>query len=94
VTVAALIGVHQIFVGKGRLGILVQKALIGVRGGGVYVEVVLLDVLAMVALAVGEPKEPLLEYGVPAVPNREGQAEQLLIVAQAGDPVLAPAVGA
>ena len=60
----------------------------------VEVEVVLLDVLAVVALAVGQAEEPLLEDRVLAVPQGQGEAEPLLVVGDAGDAVLAPAIGA
>src|SRR5262249_2545436 len=43
-------------------------------------------------LPVGQPEQPLLEHRVPAVPQRDGQAQVLLLVADAGQPVLAPAV--
>src|SRR5262245_32538277 len=58
----------------------------------VEVEVVLLDVLAMVAFAVGEAEEPLLEDLVLPVPQREGEAQVLLVIGNAGDAVLAPAI--
>ena len=76
------------------LRILVQALQVGVRGRGVQVEPVLLGVLAVVALAVGEPEHPLLEDRVRAVPQRERQAQPLALVADPGDPVLAPPVGA
>ena len=50
--------------------------------------------LAVVALAVGQAEQPLLEDGVGAVPDREGEAELAVVVADAGDAVLAPAVRA
>jgi hypothetical protein len=57
--------------------------------GAVQVEVVLLDVLAVVALAVGQPEHPLLQQRVPAVPQRQRETQPLLVVADAGDAVLA-----
>jgi len=60
---------------------------------GVEVVVDLLDVLAVVALGVGQAEEPLLEDRVLAVPEGQGQAELALLVADAGDAVLAPTVG-
>ena len=60
----------------------------------VEVEVVLLDVLAVVAFAVGQAEQPLLEDRVLAVPQRDGEAELLLVVGDAGEAVFAPAVGA
>ena len=63
-------------------------------GVAVEIEVVLLDVLAVIALAVGQAEQPLLEDRVAAVPQREREAQPLLVVADAGEAVLAPAVGA
>src|SRR5262249_30627295 len=67
---------------------------VGVGRGAVEVEVVLLDVLPVVALAVGQAEQALFEDGVLAVPEGQGEAEALLIVGDAGQAVLAPAVGA
>src|SRR5512147_2391509 len=60
----------------------------------VEVEVVLLHVLAVVALVAGEAEEALLEDRVAAVPHRQREADELVAVADAGDAVLAPAIGA
>ena len=59
----------------------------------IEIEVVLLDVLAVVALTVGQAEEALLEDRVLAVPQGQRQAQALLVVADAGQAVLAPAVG-
>jgi hypothetical protein len=64
------------------------------RRGGVQIPPVVLDVLAVVALVTGEPERPLLQDRVAAVPERERQAQELVLVADAAEPVLAPAVGA
>jgi len=58
----------------------------------VQVEPVLLDVLAVVALAVGEPEHPLLQDRIGAVPQRECEAQPLALVAHPRDSVLAPPV--
>src|SRR5262249_21148447 len=42
----------------------------------------------------GQAEHPLLEDRVPAVPQRQREAEALLVVGDAGQPVLAPAVRA
>jgi len=60
----------------------------------VQVEIILLDVLAVVALTVGQAEEPFLQDGILAVPQRQGEAETLVVVGDAGQAVLAPAVGA
>ena len=87
--------------GNGGLRVLVQPALVGVGRQVVDVEVVLLDVLAVVALGVGQAEEPLLEDRVVLVPQREREAQPLLVVADArrgrprpsGRPATAPGRG-
>src|SRR5687767_10479295 len=61
---------------------------------GVEVVVQLLHVLAVVAFGAGEPKQPLLEDRVATVPQRNGQAQPLAVVAEPADAVLTPAVRA
>ena len=67
---AAAGAVHpdQIVVGEGILRVFVQQLQVGAGRGGVEVEVVLLHVLAVVALGVGQPEQPLLEDRVTPVP--------------------------
>jgi len=55
---------------------------------------VLLDVLAVVALRVGQAEEPLLEPVVVAVPEGERDVEEAVAVGEPGDAVIAPPVGA
>ena len=76
------------------LRVLVERPHVGVSRRGVEVEVVLLDVLAVVALGPGEAEEPLLQDGVSPVPEREGEAHTLVIVGDPEKAVLAPAVRA
>ena len=66
---------HEAGVWKFRLRILVQRLQVRVGGRAVEVEVLLLHVFAMVALLAGEAEEALLEDGVAAVPERQGEAE-------------------
>jgi hypothetical protein len=85
---------NEVGVREGGLGVLVQVLHVRVGGRAVEVEVILLDVLPMVALTVGQAEEALLEDRVLAVPQSQGEAEALLVVGDAGEAVLAPAVGA
>ena len=85
---------HEIVVGVGGLRVLVEVPHVGVRGRVVDVEVVLLHVLAVVPLGVGEAEHPLLQDRVLAVPQGERQTQVLAVVADPGDAVLTPAVGA
>lgn len=58
----------------------------------VEVEVVFLDVLAVVALVAGDAEEPLLEHGVALVPEGDRHAQVLEPVAEAPQPVLVPSI--
>src|SRR6185369_14339081 len=71
---------------------LVEILHVRVSRRAVEVEVVLLDVLAVVAFAVREPEEPLLQDRVLAVPQRQSEAEPLLVVGKTRQTVLAPAI--
>src|SRR6185369_1539750 len=50
--------------------------------------------LAVVALAVGDAEEAFLQDRIRAVPEREREAENLLVVRDPGQTVLAPSIGA
>jgi hypothetical protein len=91
---AAPVGLDQVFVRKRALRVLVEPLHVGVGRRGIEVEVVLLHVLAVVALAVGQAEQALLEDGVFPVPEREGKAEALPVVRVPGQSVLAPSVRA
>src|SRR5262249_16794063 len=62
--------------------------------GSVQIVVMLLDVFAVIPLCVAQAEQPLLQHRVSAVPQGERQAEPLLEIAEACQPVFAPAVGA
>src|SRR5262249_16945717 len=66
---------------------------VGVAGDRIEVVVELLHVLAVVALFVRQPEQPLLQNGIVPVPQRDRETEELPVVAEAGDAVLAPAIG-
>src|SRR6185437_561241 len=84
----------QLLVRKRGVRVVVAPRVPGVARHGVGVPPVLLDVLAVVALRPGQPEQPLLEKGIPAVPQRETDAEVLVDVAEPGQAVLAPPVSA
>ena len=89
---AAAVLTHQPVVGKLPLRVLVEHLQIRVRGCRVEVEVVFLDVLAVVSLLAAEAEHPLLEDRVTAVPQRQRQAKPLAVVADSGDTLLTPPV--
>src|SRR5262249_32635798 len=67
---------------------------IRVGRGAVEVIVIFLDVLAVIGLAVGQAEYPFLEDRVLAVPQGQRKAQSLLVVADPGEAVLAPVIGA
>ena len=90
---ASPVRLDEVPVGELALGVLVEVLHVRVGRRRVDVEVVLLDVLAVVPLAVGEAERALLEDRIPPVPEGEGEAEALLVVGEAAEAVLAPPVG-
>jgi hypothetical protein len=62
------------------------------RGRAVKVVVQLLDVLTVIPLITGEPKQTLLEDGILAVPHCNSEANSLMTIAYACDTVLIPAI--
>src|SRR5713101_3931968 len=93
ITTALPIRSNEVIIRISRLRILVQAFEIRMGWCAVEVEVVFLDVLAVVALAVGQPEQALLEDRVGAIPQRERKAEALLIVGHAGQAVFSPSIG-
>ena len=85
---------YQISVGESRLRILVEILHVRMRRRTVEVEVVFFDVLAVVAFAVREPEEPLLEDRVFSIPEGKRKAEALFVIGDPSEAVLAPAIGA
>ena len=83
----------ELAVGELALRVLVEHLEVGVGRSGIKVVVNLLHILAVVALPVGQPEQPLLQDWITAVPQGQGQAQALLVVADAGQAILAPAVG-
>src|SRR5262249_13692682 len=67
---------------------------VGVAGDRIEIVVELLDVLAVIALRIGQAEQPLFQDRIAAVPQGEREAEQLAVVAKPADAILAPAVGA
>ena len=90
----AAAGLHQVGVREGALRVLVELLHVGVGRRVVEVEVILLDVLPVIALAVGQAEHAFLEDRVPPVPQGQGEAEPLPVIGDAGQAVLAPAIGA
>jgi hypothetical protein len=65
-----------------------------VSGGAVEVIIILLDVLPVIALAIGQAEQTLFEDRVLAVPQSNGKAQSLVVVADPGEAVFTPVIGA
>ena len=94
VQAAAGVFLDKLRVGEGGLRVFIEHAHVGMAGHAIEIVVELLDVFAVVALGVGQAEQTFLQDRVAAVPHRQGQAQQLPVVGEPGDPVLAPSVRA
>src|SRR4029077_10251816 len=83
----------ELAVRKFLLRVLIQGLHVGVRGGRIKIGVILFDVFRVISFVGGESKEALLQDGIPAVPQSEGKAHQLMAVGNTHDSVFAPAIG-
>ena len=90
---ATAVFIDEHLVGESPLGILVQEPHVGMRWRVVEVEVVFFDVLAVIAFGRRQTEEALLEDRIMTIPEGGGEDEKLVAVANAGDPIFAPAVG-
>ena len=82
----------QILVRKRLMWILVKHLHITVRRRVVEIKVILFDVLAVIALGAGEPKQTFFENGIVFVPKGEGKTQILIAVADASEAVFVPTV--
>src|SRR5687767_14725098 len=87
------VGLDQVQIGILTLRVLVEVLHVRVRRRAVEIEVVLLDILAVVRLAVGEPEQALFQNWIALVPQRQRKAQPLLVIRQSAKPVFTPAVG-
>ena len=84
----------EFLIGKRQLRVMVTPTIPGMAGHGVEIPPIFLDILTVVPLRTSQPESALLQYRVTAVPQRQPQAQALLDVAEAGQAILAPPVGA
>src|SRR5262249_6532688 len=85
--------VHQLGIRERRLRVLLEELQVRVGRRAVDVEVVLLDVFAVVAFAAGQGEQSFLQERIAAVPEREGEADALVAITNAGQAVLVPSIG-
>jgi len=94
VAAASFVLDDQVLIRKGSLRVLVQIFHVRVGGRAVQVVIALLNVFPVVAFVSGEAEEAFFQDGVAAVPERHREADLLMAVADSGDAVFVPAVGA
>src|SRR5262249_26527712 len=85
---------YQVSIGKFPLRILVEVLHVGVRGGAVDVEVILLHIFAVIALTIRQTEQALFEDGIAAIPKSDREAKLLLVIRDARQSVFSPAIGA
>src|SRR6185503_6953208 len=73
-------------------GYLLEVLHVRVGWRAVEVEVILLDVFAVIPLAVAQSEQAFLEDRIAPGPQCQREAEQLTVIGDAGEPVLTPAV--
>src|SRR6266849_3947643 len=93
-TAATLVLFQQGFVRKFRLRIFVEHAHVAVRGCRVEVEIIFLDVLAMIALISRKAKKPFFQNGIASIPQRQPKTHHLVAVADPAEAVLSPTIRA
>jgi len=84
----------QVGVRKGRMGVFVEHAHVGMARHAIDEKVQFLDVFTVVAFGVVEAEQAFLEDCIALVPQRQAQAPALGLVTETGQAVLAPAIGA
>src|SRR5258708_14335678 len=77
-----------------RLRILVQILHVGVRRGGIKIEVILFYIFAVISFMARKTKETLFQDRIAAIPERKCEAKTLMTVADTGNAILIPAIGA
>src|SRR6516225_4833292 len=59
----------------------------------VEIEIIFFDILAVIALGIGQSEEALLQDRVLSVPQGNSKAQPVVVVAETGEAVLAPVIG-
>jgi len=91
---AAAVFFDELTVRKLALWVLVQHLQVRVRRRRIDIVVEFFRVLAVISFAIREAENALFQNGIVSVPERERQAQALLVVANPGDTILSPAISA
>src|SRR6185503_15675014 len=87
-------GVEQLVLGLAARPLLTLLHQLRVWIGALRVLIELLHVLVVIAFAVGQSEQPLLQNRIAAVPQRQRQTQSLLVIAESSEAVFTPAINA
>src|SRR5262245_23617550 len=90
---ASPVFVDQLTVWEFSLRILVKHPHITMRRRGIEIEVILLGIFSVIAFVSGQSEYAFLQNRIAPVPQRQGEADDLVPVADPGNSILAPAIG-
>ena len=76
-----------------RLRIFIEILHVRVGRRVIQIEVIFLDVFAVIALGSGQTEQPFLQERISAVPERHSKTEKLMSIRDARDAVLVPTIG-
>src|SRR5262249_9385184 len=91
--IAAPILFDQLVVREGCLRVFVEVLHVGMCGCRIEVEIIFLDVFAMVSFVAGQTVEALLQNGIAPIPKRKGETHILVPIANAGQTIFVPTIG-
>src|SRR5690348_13753676 len=89
---ATLIG--KTLVGKLLLRILVQRLHVGVARRVVEIEVTLFYIFPVIPLGATQPEQPFFDDRIAAIPHRDGEADELMTIAESEEAIFVPAISA
>src|SRR6202050_5779820 len=89
---AAAVFFHQMGIRELSLRVFVKHPHVAVRGSVVEVKIIFFYVFAVIALGRTQPEHSLFQDRVAAVPKRERENKKLVTIADACNPIFAPAI--
>ena len=84
--------IDELLVREDCLRIFIQKLHVGMRGGGIEIEIILFYIFTVIAFVPGEAEQALLQDGIAPVPKRQREAYPLVPVANPANAVFSPAI--
>src|SRR5262245_5071145 len=91
---AAAILIDERVIWKGCVRLFVERLHVRMRGSAIQLVILFFHALPVLAFAVGQTEEPLVQNGVAVIPQRQFETEELMIVGNTQLAIRAPTVGA